>query len=481
MVDKEKVTEFLTVNVEESVKDKRILNLRNDTAIINQNYNEIDANKKVTIGIYNDEIYCLNDSSQYENDASDCHERSKYVILRKYTKIFTIPDFVTLKALMDKTDDPNKFSKIHEIDPALLADPSTEIVLEPLTTLKQNGDGAEPVADEFMRITIAKITIMYPVVRFLLDGPHLVPDLINGAILRVPAFSNSSYFTVWLPHTFGNNGLLFGTIDKKNFSVNVEKWSITDYWDSRSRYTQQEARVMLLPDGESIFIIYTARFYNYLKFSQMYAIMSRNSSNNQYNIPSSPIWIDYKKTEHNKNFIPFLHNNTIYLIPSFYPMVVLRLEMAFNALSPVTQISGSHNPSSLPWRSEYGTNIRGGTPALSVPGKGYYLLFFHTRQRSIYGVDHYFMGAMTICSRPPFNIRSMSRVPIVVDPLWYEGPWFNKYASYVVYPIGIDIDPNDSHHVMVSIGHQDRNIYLVKFNIEALVKSLDEVHLCPPG
>jgi hypothetical protein len=48
----------------------------------------------------------------------------------------------------------------------------------------------------------------------------------------------------------------------------------------------------------------------------------------------------------------------------------------------------------------------------------------------------------------------------------------------VVYPIGIDIDPEDPHNVAVSIGYQDRDIYIVKFNIEALVKGLDDVHSC---
>ena len=107
----------------------------------------------------------------------------------------------------------------------------------------------------------------------------------------------------------------------------------------------------------------------------------------------------------------------------------------------------------------------------------------------------------------------------------------------MVYPIGIDIDPADPHHVTVSIGHQDRgtctdtacaalradvgvhihifislallltsflngrvcvfpscgvivcgmcgsmmmaDIFLVKFNIQALVKSLDMVQRCTP-
>jgi hypothetical protein len=47
-----------------------------------------------------------------------------------------------------------------------------------------------------------------------------------------------------------------------------------------------------------------------------------------------------------------------------------------------------------------------------------------------------------------------------------------------VYPIGIDIDPDDPHNVVVSMGYQDRDIYIVKFNIEALVRGLDDVNSC---
>ena len=62
----------------------------------------------------------------------------------------------------------------------------------------------------------------------------------------------------------------------------------------------------------------------------------------------------------------------------------------------------------------------------------------------------------------------------------YEGPWFNKAVSYVVYPIGIDINPGDSLHVTLSIGHQDRDIYITRFVIKELVQTLTPVHSCTP-
>jgi hypothetical protein len=70
---------------------------------------------------------------------------------------------------------------------------------------------------------------------------------------------------------------------------------------------------------------------------------------------------------------------------------------------------------------------------------------------------------MTLCPNPPFKIRSMSKYPIVIDPNWYEGPWMNKGASYVVYPIGIDIDPEEPHNVAVSIGKYIYILYIYKY------------------
>jgi hypothetical protein len=202
-------------------------------------------------------------------------------------------------------------------------------------------------------------------------------------------------------------------VNKNNYSVTDIQWRVTDIWNGRG-YNQQEARIMLLPDGESIIVLFAARFFgNKLPpFSQMYAILRRNASCNEYNIPSRPVWVDYKRNLHNKKIVPFIYNNSVHLIPSFNPMVVIRLKGDHqlgsdhvDGLAPVIYIidhannhtSESEIPYSLPWKEEYGTHthIRGGTSALPVPGKDYYLLFFHTRQNGpAFGVGHYFPGIL---------------------------------------------------------------------------------------
>jgi hypothetical protein len=98
--------------------------------------------KTMTVGAYNDgEVYCLNNGTQHEGDK--CNENNEYFVLRKRTKVFTIPDIETLEALVGFKIDPNNVSWIPEVDPALLAAPTTEQVKEPLQSLKKNADNPD--------------------------------------------------------------------------------------------------------------------------------------------------------------------------------------------------------------------------------------------------------------------------------------------------------------------------------------------------
>jgi hypothetical protein len=312
------ISNFSVKSNESSLKGIAIINSTTGAAATKIQYDEKNRYKTMTIGAYNDEVYCLINATQHDGD--DCNNNSAYIIIRKYKKVFNIPNIQTVEALVRSTDDP--LSRIYTIDSILLTAPSTEEMFEPSISLKRAAAcDAYTNLDKFMRITIAKIVVINPVDRILRDGPHLISTLLNGPILRIPAFSDTSYFAAWLGHgecSWQNaEGLQFGTVNKNNFSV-----TSTEFWNDRGR-------IILLPDGESIFVIYTARFFgNKLPpFSQMYAILKRNTSSNEYNIPSRLIWIDYKRHLHNKNFVPFLYNNSFHLIPSFRPMVVIRPEV----------------------------------------------------------------------------------------------------------------------------------------------------------
>ena len=412
----------------------------------------------------------------------------KLVVMRTQLVLREIPDHDTLEAVLARHIDPSNMSWIPQLDPIVFSAPDT-IVMAPMSSLARTADNP----DEFMRVAIAKIIAFNPVVGMMIDKPSLAPNLLNSAILRSKYFPPNHYFAAWLGDWEGTEGLRFGMINKANQTITLFNWRLPDTFNGRV-YDQQEGRVLLLPGDEQIFVIFTARFFmNPLPpFTQMFGFLNLNKSTNTF-YPSRPYWLDYNRDIHAKNFIPFVYNNRVHLIPSFYPMIVLRLETPTeDGHGPVTVVRNEHfaidehgnqipaTPSySLPWPEEYGAHIRGGTPLAPVPGRDYFLTFFHTRVHGpAFGVDHYFMGAMTICPHPPFEIKQMSRYPLVPDPLWYEGPWFNKVASYVVYPIGIDIDPANSQHVIVSVGRQDRDTYLVTFHIDTLVNTLHPVNKC---
>ncbi len=60
-----------------------------------------------------------------------------------------------------------------------------------------------------------------------------------------------------------------------------------------------------------------------------------------------------------------------------------------------------------------------GTPAILV--NDVYLALFHTKayvQKPYYNIYSYFMGAITFCPHPPFNLHSMSSQPIAHED-WY--------------------------------------------------------------
>jgi len=107
----------------------------------------------------------------------------------------------------------------------------------------------------------------------------------------------------------------------------------------------------------------------------------------------------------------------------------------------------------------------------------------------------YLMGAITFCPHPPFNIHAVTYQPIVNES-FYDGPWIWPSLDFGVYPSGIIYDRphhhhensnnkqhnnnhvNRSHDVWVSIGHQDKNAYIVKFDVIQLYRSMEVVSNC---
>ncbi|MDP1881019.1 MAG: hypothetical protein Q8K60_08790 [Parachlamydiaceae bacterium] len=173
-----------------------------------------------------------------------------------------------------------------------------------------------------------------------------------------------------------------------------------------------------------------------------------------------------KKTVREKNWTPFIYNQEILLAYSLNPHRIFSPIIGLGECLTITETEGNIF---WPW----GT-LRGGTPALL--NGDHYLGFFHSsidmESSFLSGKKHahYFMGAYTFSSEPPFEIKMISPKPII-GQTFYQG---NDYTPYwkpvtVVFPCGF-ID--DGQFIWISYGKHDHECWIVKLNKTGLMESL---------
>jgi predicted GH43/DUF377 family glycosyl hydrolase len=121
--------------------------------------------------------------------------------------------------------------------------------------------------------------------------------------------------------------------------------------------------------------------------------------------------------------------------------------------------------------------LRGGTPALIVEDK--YLAFFHSSkvmasvQSNGEPMLHYFIGAYTFMSEPPFSISQISPVPIIAKG-FYSGKSYEYYWKPIraVFPCGYIHDEN---YIWIAYGRHDHEIWIVKLDKKKLLNSLKPI------
>eukprot|EP01031_Cornospumella_fuschlensis_P028946 gene28946-34935_t len=196
---------------------------------------------------------------------------------------------------------------------------------------------------------------------------------------------------------------------------------------------------------------------------------------------SSTTWL--RENGKQKNWMPLEYRDEQYWIVSVNPLQVAKLastSLGENVLDgKLDYVVYSSQEVPLPWRSDYGLPIRGGTPAVLI--KGVYLAFFHTLSsfNVQFGTQTYFMGAITFCNDLSFRVHSMSPHPILFDAL-YQGPWHNVHRDYVVFPGGLAVD-DEEKYLYMSFGYQDGRGYVGKFDVQELLDSLELVAACHSG
>ncbi len=185
---------------------------------------------------------------------------------------------------------------------------------------------------------------------------------------------------------------------------------------------------------------------------------------------SEPLLLYFKgmdKNKYEKNWMPFIYQDNLYFVYSISPHRILKPNLKTGECEFVYRTFPNIN-----W--DFG-ELRGGSPAIISGGE--YLAFFHSMvdAASMHSEGkktlHYFMGAYTFSSEPPFQITKISPQPIVSKG-FYEGKhrrveWGEPRR--VIYPAGFIQDEN---YVWVAYGRNDCEAWIAKIDKQGLIDSL---------
>ncbi len=170
-----------------------------------------------------------------------------------------------------------------------------------------------------------------------------------------------------------------------------------------------------------------------------------------------------------KSWVPFDYKGKLHLAYSLTPHLIFLPNLITGACKTVCK---TMSPTS--WN--YG-HLRGGTQAYIIGNE--YLSFFHSSQDmvTIHSQEkkshHYFMGAYTFSSHPPFAITRISPEPIIGKG-FYTGMTYVPYykPAKVVFPCGY---VSDKKYIWVFYGRDDYENWVVKLDKDGLLKSLVQV------
>ncbi len=286
-------------------------------------------------------------------------------------------------------------------------------------------------------------------------NPSIIPYQ-DGYLLSFRAISR---FPNRDKHPFRTDTSLIG-IAKLNWKWKVSEKSVQllpiSSYSSKLSLTAEDARFIKIRDR--IFLLFndvsSAQDPGYAMY--LAELVEKEGGGFALKEPAKPLRYS-KAISVEKNWSPFVLGDSLYVIYSDQPRVLLRIDPNTGFCQEVARSDPDYH-----W--DFG-RIRGGTPALPLDEKTF-ITFFHSvipakaRKGCVY-----LLGAYTFQSSFPFSILNISPAPLGELTDYTQGNDFK-----VVFPCGLVVEEK---RILVSWGKSDKEIFLTIFDRQKLLRSMN--------
>jgi predicted GH43/DUF377 family glycosyl hydrolase len=267
---------------------------------------------------------------------------------------------------------------------------------------------------------------------------------------------------IWLNENFDPVG--------EPYIINLNSTSLVSYNAEDARLINQGERLFILYQNNTIVNVRNKDNKIINKGMRVYVAELEYDGKRFFTKNATKLLFPFTQELREKNWVPFIYDQKLFLAYTINPHHILCPKLETGECETVFR-------SSFPAHWHWG-ELRGGTPALIVNDQ--YLAFFHScmdmRSYHSRGKEklHYFIGAYTFSTQPPFEITHISSEPIT-GKHFYEGKDYKPYWKpvQVVFPCGFIFD---DQYIWLTYGRQDHEIWVAKLDKKGLLQSLISVN-----
>jgi predicted GH43/DUF377 family glycosyl hydrolase len=264
---------------------------------------------------------------------------------------------------------------------------------------------------------------------------------------------NGGYVCVYRPDEYSFTGCFLNEdyqIEKKHY-----KFKVTNCADPRLLWVENNTKLLMT---------YSSTTEGEIKKECIrgMVIMDLNISDNF--IETEPFRISPEENERHKNWMPFIYEDSIFLISSVIPHKIYEL----NLKNKNCELKYENNWF-CPWPIK--GNLRGNTNAVKL-NNGNYLSTFHT-STWIDNKCYYDNGIYIFEGKPPFKVLKCSNKTYLPAEDAVE-PYFRK-AHIILCPFPVGMVAKEEK-IIISYGDNDSCVKILETNLEDLEKIMLEIY-----